>query len=452
MKAPKVLLTILHVLVLSVLVTSCATPAVAPTAAPATQSVASQAPATVSTASQAPAASTNPVTIVVSSGGFGDNMQVGIDLYRKQFPDRVVNLVVIPHDSLEAKMVTELSTHSGSVDCVPVEAPAWLQTLNPFLLPLQPYIDKTTGFNLGDLLPLNISPDKYPYPDGQILAIPVRQGVDILHYRKDVFDAAGLQPPVTFDDVVTIGMKLKKPGFFPLSMHLKQGVYLVQAFLQVLYGMGGSVLNKDLTKAELGPTAVATTQWLVDAIYKYQIISPTDLNSQVEDVYTKIQKGDADFAFLSSANIVPLNPDVVAKGGTLAYAALPHSTAVLGNGGEYWSFSFGINKDSPNKDACWELINFLAATPAQVQMAIQTGNGPARASVFADANYQKSSAAAAATLNGMKYGRPVDPHPKWNQIQDILASEVSLALTQKVTAQQAMDDATKQINTLIGTP
>jgi ABC-type glycerol-3-phosphate transport system substrate-binding protein len=83
-------------------------------------------------------------------------------------------------------------------------------------------------------------------------------------------------------------------------------------------------------------------------------------------------------------------------------------------------------------------------------MAVQTGNGPSRASVFTDATYQKSSAAAAATLAGMKYGRPVDPHAKWDQISDILAAQVSLALTQKKTSQQAIDDATKQINTLIG--
>jgi ABC-type glycerol-3-phosphate transport system substrate-binding protein len=455
MKAKKAFFALSFVLMGSMLVSACASPGT-PTESPQptqAQAAPTQAQAAPTQAQAAPTeGAVPPVTIVVSSGGFGNNMTVGIAMYKATYPDRQVNMIVMPHDSMYDKLMTQLTTHTGGVDCIPVEIPINLQTMNPFLEPLQPYIDKSPDLNFGQLLPPNIPAARYPYPDGQIYTIPVRQGVDLLHYRSDLFTAAGVQPPTSFEDMVTVAQKLKTPGLYPLTMPLKQGTYGVNSFLDVYHGMGGAgILNKDLKQAALGPTAVKALQWMIDAVYKYQIVNPTDLNSQIEDVFTNMEKGRAAMGVISSGNIYNLDPDIVAKGGSIGYAELPYDAPAAGNGGVYWAYAFGINKDSQNKEGCWDLIKYLASNAPQVQMAIQSGNGPSLGTVFTDPAYLASpfSSAAAATKLATTYALAKDPSPKYNQIVDIFAAEESSALSQKETAQQAIDKDTSAINALL---
>lgn len=250
--------------------------------------------------------------------------------------------------------------------------------------------------------------------------------------------------------MVAAGLKFKQPDFFPITMHLKQGAYGVQEWLIVLHSMGGAVLSKDLTKVALGLPAIAATQWLMDLIYTHKLVSPTDLSSQVEDVVTNMQKGTAALGIFSSANIYDLDPQVVSDGGKIAYAAPPHGPGVAGGAGVFWAFGLGINKDSKNKDAAWDFIKLVAGKTAQIRMATEAGNGSPRASVYQDASVQAKNASATATMDALKTAQPKDPHPKWPEIEDELGSEISLALSQKKTAEQAMGDASTKIASIIG--
>lgn len=395
-------------------------------------------------------ASSGPVTVLISSGGFADNMLIAIDEYQKEYPDREVQVNRVAHEQLREKALTDLATGSGSLDVAPVELPVWLQEMQPLLEPLQPYIDASDDLVFDDFLPPEIPAARYPYPDGEVYALPMRQGVDILHYRADLFDAAGITPPTTLDEVVSAGLALKRPGFYPLTLHLRQGVYGVQQWLITLHSMGGSVLSRDLTEVSLGEPAVEATQWLMDLIYEHEVVSPSDLNAQIEDVVTNMQKGAAAFGIFSSANIYELEPDVAGEGGEIAYSAPPHGPGVEGGAGVFWAFGLGISKDSPRKDAAWHLIQFIASYQAQVRMALEAGNGSPLASVYQSPEVMEFNKSATATMDALRTARPKDPHPKWAEIEDVLASEISLALAQRKTAEEAIADATTQIETIIG--
>ncbi len=47
--------------------------------------------------------------------------------------------------------------------------------------------------------------------DGKQVAVPVQSNVQILFYRKDLFDAAGLKPPKTLDELEAAAKKLHNP-------------------------------------------------------------------------------------------------------------------------------------------------------------------------------------------------------------------------------------------------
>jgi multiple sugar transport system substrate-binding protein len=394
------------------------------------------------------AQSVAPVKIVFIRGFSGDMLQLAIDMYKKQFPNRPVELTLLPYDDMHGKVLAELTGRTGSIDAVPIEAPVQLSETYSFLEPLEPYISRES-VNLDEYLPPGLPSSRYPYPKGQLYTLPFRQGVDITHYRADLFEKAGLPAPTTIEALTAAADKLKRPGFYPVTAMLQQGPYLINQWLTILWGFGGDVLDDNLKSVKLGKPAVDATQWLIDLIYKNKVLPQASLNYVIEDTFGALAKGNAAIAIISSANITPLDTTVVAQGGRMGYAPPPHLRSVPVGHGVFWAWTFGIPRDSRNKEAAWELIKYISSYEPQLQAAIKLGNGPVLASVFNSQAYKNSTPASAAMLEAFKYAKPKPPHPEWAKIEDALASELSAALAGKKTAEAAMDDAAKKIGEII---
>ncbi|QGZ59765.1 ABC transporter substrate-binding protein [Paraburkholderia acidiphila] len=76
---------------------------------------------------------------------------------------------------------------------------------------------------------------------GHLHGIPVQPTVDFLWYRKDLFDAEGLQPPRTFAEVIRCASLLHRPsrGRFGITWTAAPGLPLAEMFLQILGAQGG---------------------------------------------------------------------------------------------------------------------------------------------------------------------------------------------------------------------
>lgn len=81
---------------------------------------------------------------------------------------------------------------------------------------------------------------------GRLYGIPVQPTVDFLWYRQDLFDAEGLQPPKTFDEVIRCARLLHRPsrGRCGITWSAAPGFPLAETFLQILGAQGG-VLHGD---------------------------------------------------------------------------------------------------------------------------------------------------------------------------------------------------------------
>ncbi len=398
---------------------------------------------------QASAQGPAPVKIVFIRGFSGDMLQLAVNMYKQKFPDRPVELTLLPYDDMHNKVLAELAGRTGSIDAAPIEAPVQLSETYSFLEPLEPYLAKDPSVKLDEFLPPGLPSSRYPYPKGQLYTLPFRQGVDITHYRADLLEKAGLPAPTTIEAIATAAEKLKRPGFYPITAMLQQGPYLINQWLTILWGFGGDVLDESLKTVKLGQPAVNATQWLIDLIYKDKVLPEASLNYVIEDTFGALAKGNAAIAIISSANITPLDKDIVAAGGRMAYVPPPHIKSVPVGHGVFWAWTFGIPRDSKNKAAAWDLIKYISGYEAQLEAAVKLGNGPVVTSVFTSDAYKKATPAASAMLEAFKYAKPKPPHPQWAKIEDALASEISAALARKKTAKAAMDDAAKKIAEII---
>jgi len=109
-------------------------------------------------------------------------------------------------------------------------------------------------------------------------------------------------------------------------------------------------------------------------------------------------------------------------------------------------WGLGISRDSRRKDTAWRLVKYAASPPVQASMAIKYANAPTVVAVFKNSVYKSLYPDAEAVMSTLQGARPRPGVPQWTQIEDILASELSAALSGTKAVKQALDDAERRVN------
>ncbi|NIE62373.1 extracellular solute-binding protein [Burkholderia sp. Ax-1719] len=86
----------------------------------------------------------------------------------------------------------------------------------------------------------------------QLYAIPLQPTVDFLWYRQDLFEAEGLAPPATFDDVIRCAERLQRPSRerAGISWNAAPGLPLAESFLQILGAQGGLRIDDGIPQVD----------------------------------------------------------------------------------------------------------------------------------------------------------------------------------------------------------
>lgn len=77
--------------------------------------------------------------------------------------------------------------------------------------------------------------------DGKVMAIAFMINAQHLHYRKDLLEQAGLEPPTSYEDILAAAAVLREKGVIenPLAANLKPGWDLAEEFVNMYLGYGG---------------------------------------------------------------------------------------------------------------------------------------------------------------------------------------------------------------------
>jgi multiple sugar transport system substrate-binding protein len=227
--------------VMAVVVTACSSSAV--TAAPSMAVTPAATSAATSTAAPG-------VTQEVVFWQFSDR-QVEIDAYQALItkfeaahPNIKINMQIVPWADQAQKLTTALT--SGGLPDVSMlgnNVVAQFQHIGA-LAPLDDYVtaestrvgkDITADFWPGDKL--------YYYLDNHWWGMPVAEDTLGLFYRKDLFAAAGLQPPKTWDEFKTDAQLLTKNGVYGAGWLQSIDYVTLQAFMSVYLSYGARFLN-----------------------------------------------------------------------------------------------------------------------------------------------------------------------------------------------------------------
>lgn len=248
---------------------------------------------------------------------------------------------------------------------------------NGWLEPLDAYAAHEEEYDLGDFSPESIRSSTV---DGKLAGIPIVTEQQILYYRKDLLQEAGIAVPSTIEELKRAAAKLNHP---------EKGVYgfvargqrspLVTQVSSFLYSEGGDFIVNG--KAAINtPEAIRAFETYGGLLRDFG--PPNAINMSWPQASAFFSEGKA--VLYTDANSIyrALDQEQSKVEGRIGFAPFPSGT----KGSMPYnitSWGLAINPKSADKEAAWTFIEW-ASSKANMLLAQQAGNPGPRQSVWND--------------------------------------------------------------------
>jgi len=270
-----------------------------------------------------------------------------------------------------------------------------------------------------------------------IWAVPEFVGGNAVFYNKDMFSAAGLQPPTTMAEIMSDAAALAKVDAngqvtrSGLSLRLSgQGSGVAEKFWIFLMQYGtpqaplGLLAENSAGKysaSYANASGVNVLEMYVNMINKPPLVDDTKIASDAKA-----------FEQQSTAMLVRESwviGDIAANAPTLNYGAVQMPTTSL-----HSTESFDVAASSPHQQTAWDFIRFLMDLPQQESIATLAGWVPARIDLDYSGLVAKQPAWGAFLVKDPNYQAGFQTDyllPEWDEIETKLADHLVAAYTDK---------------------
>ncbi len=277
----------------------------------------------------------------------------------------------VPPGQIRQKAMLDLSSKTATYATHAADPMYYpLYVANKWVEPLDKYLNDTSahrsrrGFNYDDIIKAWREADSV---DGKPYGIPYDGEVTVQVYRKDLYDAKGLKPADTLDQLLANAKALTDPANRMYGLALRgfagagQNMYI---YPSILRGFGGSWFNGSNLVVN-SPQAVEALQWYVDALSQYA--PPAVRNWNWPDIADAFSQGAiACYLDAHSSAAVINNPEKSKVVGKIGYARWPKGPAGK-RVTSIWNWGFPVNAalSDKAKKATWLFITW--ATSAETQ-------------------------------------------------------------------------------------
>lgn len=363
-----------------------------------------------------------------------------VDAFNDSQGDVKADVQVVGWGEGHQTLITKISGKQAP-DVANVSA-SWMIEFNA-IGELEPLDDKFTPGFLDAFVPAGLEAMRI---NGQLMGLPYFLDPRALYYRTDLFEAAGLQPPTTWDEVRAAAKALHKPDDV-YGIGIETGDNYEYAFL----GAGGTSKyaedGKSLLNSEIG---VKAAQFLVDLVVTDKTTQPGPATANRDaDLQPLFLAGK--MAMLMTGSWFPTILANDAPDLPYGYAKLPMSDLSLPYHNGFWPDVMVMFKQSEHKEAAAKFLEYQFSKENRVTFAQQRGVIPERTDVAADPAFAEN-ATVQFFVKELEVAVNVYSSPFVHGDQEfaIRNAELAKAFLGEQTAQQAMDNAATQINTLNG--
>jgi multiple sugar transport system substrate-binding protein len=281
--------------------------------------------------------------------------------------------------------------------------------------------------------------------NGKQVAYPLAGYANVLAYRKDLYEAAGLKPADTMEDHVANILKLtnkdaKQYGFVANG---QKGPAVAQDWMQYNLQLGGSILNADgkpALNSDANVASLAAYKKLFDeaappgaADYDWGAREESFRQGLVANMQTW-SIGAADYD----------NPEISKVAGKVGIKLSPTAKGLptqYGIGG--WALAINADISDEEKAAAWDFIKWITSRAVHKDFNMRGAGSYLRKSEMTDpdllAKYPFLPVLAESFEKGNGDYRP--RIPQYPEIQDLLGTAVNGVLIGNADPKAALDDA-----------
>lgn len=345
---------------------------------------------------------------------------------------------------LKQKLTADFVGHTAQYDLMTVDI-VWSgeYATNKYTLPLDDFMARDQAeLNLDDIMPVAWTLGEY---QGKHYAYPLAGYANVLNYNKALFDAAGLQPPKTQEEMLAAAKALTKDGQYGIALLGAKGSAVAQDYMAFVQQHGGSILDKDGKVALNTPENVATLEFFGE-LFEYAPPGSTDYWWDQRE--TAFRTGVV--AMMEGWSIARAgyeDPEISQVVGKVDVTAAPVSAGMEPKYG-FGGWGIGINADSEKvkQEAAWEFIKWLTSEEIQKDWILNDG-APIRRSTLTDPELVAKYPWFPLMLESFEKGdgdyRP--RIPQYSIIEDALGTYVNAFLVGQESAESALQKAQEQV-------
>lgn len=368
-----------------------------------------------------------------------------VEDFNEENPDVRLEIVEAPNDTnqVEDLYTSAFLLGESPYDLVYMDivwtpkfaAAGWLKDLS----------DRVSQEELDEFLDGDINGGKY---NGGLYRMPFRSDGGMLYYRTDWLNEAGYEPPETFTELMQISKGLQDQGYTPWGYiwQGKQYEGLSAMFVEILEGFDAFWIDPDTLEVGLDqPNAIEAVNFLRDTIEEG--VSPPGVTTYSEEPTRRLfQNGET--AFLRNWPYVYGLASESEIAGQFAIKPMPH--APNGRSGAcQGGWGMGIAESTDHPDAAWQVVKYFSRAETQKKYALETGYVPSRRELFDDPELVEKYSYLPELLNVIENAVLRPPIAQYSQASDILQRYLSAAISETMSAEEAMNAAARETRLLL---
>jgi len=307
-----------------------------------------------------------------------------------------------------------------------------------YIAPLDGYV---AGMENGDAYEADFLPAflANSYYDDQLWSIPFQRSAVVLYYNVDMFAAAGLEPPTSWETWAEAAQALtvQEGDATNWGLQFPSG-WPYWLFQPLAIGNGQNILNDDCTVVFDDPAVIEAVQFYNDLSAVYGAM-PAGVQSAWPTAATDFASGTTAMVVHTSGSLTGILAQAEFEVGVMAMPGKEAGTSASVPGGG----NFYIMKGAPQEqqDAAWKFVEFVSRPEYVADYSINTGYVASRTSAYdteAMLAYVAEVPQALATRDALQFAGAELTTQNLGQVRGIFHDYIQRAFNGEMTPADAM--------------
>ncbi|MFV1948786.1 MAG: ABC transporter substrate-binding protein, partial [Anaerolineales bacterium] len=307
-----------------------------------------------------------------------------------------------------------------------------------YIAPLDGYIAEMDGGDayLADFLPAFLANS---YSDDQLWSIPFQRSAVVMYYNVDMFNAAGLESPTSWQSWAEDAQLLTTQEGDATNWGLQfPSGWPYWLFQPLAIGNGQNILNDDCTVVFDDPAVVEAVQYYIDLSAVYGAM-PAGVQAVWPTATTDFASGSTAMIVHSSGSLTGIMDQAEFEVGVMPYPGKEIDTFASVPGGGNFYILKGASQEK--QDAAWKFVEFISRPEYVADYSINTGYIANRASAYdteAMQNYVAGVPQALSTRDALQYAGAELATQNLGQVRGIFHDYIQRAFNGEMSAVDAM--------------